>query len=313
MEAVAYYKEHGSKLTDAKGKGLWDKVPLTMKTVLSLKEKGLFPSDKAERKAILTKTLFNDLKSLTPESIKACRLEGVSLGSSLPDGTTLFSQKGRSIEQKKVWMQFAHISQANQEFQKALTHGNAQDADLLLSSSKVQVNVPDADGHTPLWHTIQRGQYKTMEKLISLGADMSVKDKQGASLFDSKAGRLACQMMLNQAVAKNDLNNIDAWLKRGATIASEELMKYAKTPEMVTVLRQKGAPYREAFQELDKKAHVLKSDVYHKNKAAWDEMASWNWKYQALKQFHDIDQGKEQSKQKIPASKLTAALQNGGR
>ena len=101
MEAVAYYKEHGSKLTDAKGKGLWDKVPLTMKTVLSLKEKGLFPSDKAERKAILTKTLFNDLKSLTPESIKACRLEGVSLGSSLPDGTTLFSQKGRSIEQKK--------------------------------------------------------------------------------------------------------------------------------------------------------------------------------------------------------------------
>ena len=219
IEAVLYYKDHSSKQENADGDHIWEKVPLTMETAKSLLEHGIRPERKERFRNALTKIMFHDLESLTPENLLICRYAGVSRGATLPDGTTFFTQKGRSDEQKQIWIKHATSEQIGREFLSAANRdditsmislsvsgkldkidflklqdaficaayrGKAETLKLLYDTKKIDLEWTETNGRTAAWHACHNGRVEAAKFLAGLGAKLNHKDKWGNHPFTTQ-------------------------------------------------------------------------------------------------------------------------------
>ncbi len=282
IEAVFYYIEHGSKQEDDQGNHVLGNVDTDMETLNILMTNNIYPKEKSQRQKALKRAMFHDLNSLTPTNIIICRSNGVSLGSSLPDGTTLFNQKGRTVAQKQTWLQYARPEQVEQEFLSASAHNNIEDMKLLLTANKLnwidpkqvsaqfleaarkgntetlkllyatkRVNIEHTDemGRTPVWHACQNGHLETALFLASQNADLDKSDSWGSRPFDrdnklSESLRKVRQALLYQAVKNNNIIQIEQLAKCEANLMDPKLSELTTTPEMKEQIRKMEWKYR---------------------------------------------------------------------
>lgn len=282
IESVFYYIKRGSKQTDKQGNHILGNVDTDMETLKILMTNGIYPKEKSQIQKALKRAMFHDLNSLTSTNIMICRSNGVSLGSSLPDGTTLFNQKGRSAEQKKTWLQYARPEQVEQEFLSAATHNNVEDMKLLISGKKLsgidsikvsekfleaarkgdtetlkllyatnRVNIEHTDEmkRTPIWYACQNAHLDAALFLASKNADLGKSDSWGNRPFeiDSRlpvSHKKIRQALLYQAVRNNNMIQIEQLAKCEANLADPKLTEITVTPEIKEYIRTMEWKYR---------------------------------------------------------------------
>ena len=282
IEGIFYYLSKGSKQEDKQGNHILEKVGTDMETLKTLMADNIFPKKKEQIKKAFQKAMFHDLNSLTPTNIVLCRSNGVSLGISLPDGTTLFNQKGRSETQKQTWLQYARPEQVEQEFLLAADHNCIEDMKLLLTGNKLngispqkvsdkflnaarkghtqslkllyatkRVNIENTDemGRTAVWHACHNGHLETASFLASQNADLSKSDSWGTRPFEkderlSKDHKKVRQALLYQAIKNNNTIQIEQLAMCEANLMDPKLNEVIKTAEMREYIRTMEWKYR---------------------------------------------------------------------
>ncbi len=278
MEAVKYYLAHGSAVKNKSGRHFIETPGMKMNTLRELMTEYSFPKETEKRKKLIKDTMFSDLKSLNHENVMFCRLNGVSMG--IVNGEknkkpiTLFTQEGRSEEQKKLWMQFAHKDQIAHEFRSAALYNNVEDMKLLYKSKKVSVDMPNKTGKTAAWYACFKGNLDAATLLLGWGANMNPHDDDLQTPFSTAESIMTRQRLFQLAIKYGDIYQVRQLVKAGANLKDTSLMEFADTPERMDYLLRHGAPYKEYLSQLERADRSRESM----------EPAPYQWKMNRLRE-----------------------------